>query len=393
MARTEQRLKNNYTYPNKVELIRAGKKYFDTMVSLIESATAFVHLQTYILEADETGHRVGEALKDAATRGVRVYVVVDGYASQNLPKSFVKSLENAGVRFKFFEPLFRSSKFYFGRRLHHKILVVDDTYSMVSGMNIADRYNDIHEKKAWLDFAVLVEGGISAQLAVLCWKTWNGYLPTGKKIRLLKKNFQFDIPEEEKCLVSMRRNDWVKNKNQISKSYLELFRDAEKEIVILCSYFIPGTAIRRSLRKSAQRGVRIRVIMTGMSDVTIAKNAERYLYAWLLRNNIDIYEYQTNVLHGKVAVSDKKWVTIGSYNINDISAFASVELNLNIRNEKFASLVYDNLQDIIENHCLHINVDAKLSRMGAYKKFISWCSYLFVRFVFYLFTFYFKQQK
>ena len=76
-----------------------------------------------------------------------------------------------------------------------------------------------------------------------------------------------------------------------------------------------------------------------MSDVMVAKNAERYMYNWLFRNDIEIYEYKPCVLHGKVAVYDRAWATIGSYNVNIISAYASLELNIDINNSKFAGNV------------------------------------------------------
>ena len=65
----------------------------------------------------------------AARRDVKVYLMADGYASQSLSAAFIKLLEDGGVNFRFFEPLFKSTGFYFGRRLHHKIVVVDTRQS------------------------------------------------------------------------------------------------------------------------------------------------------------------------------------------------------------------------------------------------------------------------
>ncbi len=383
----------NYTYPNSVKLIKGGSDYFDTLLHIIQSAQHIIHLQTYIYENDETGTLIGNALKEATSRGVDVYMVIDGYASQSLEDNFVLDLRKSGIRFKFFEPLFKSSNFYFGRRLHHKVIVADDRYSLVGGINISNRYNDMDGEKAWLDFAILMEGPVSQELAVLCCKTWNGFLKLNYKYKPLPHNFNFDTSEHTLAKVRMRRNDWVKNKNQISKSYLEMFRSAQIEIIILCAYFIPGNAIRRSMVQAVKRGVKIKVIMTGMSDVNVAKNAERYMYAWLLRHKIDIYEYQENILHGKVAVSDQQFVTMGSFNINDISAFASVELNVDIQNESYGKIVYKTLNHVLQHECIQIDNANYMAKLHPVRKFISWISYQFVRFVFYLFTFYFRQDK
>lgn len=114
----KRRLSREYSKQNKVRLIRGGKEYFELTLSLINKATESIHLQTYIYEEDETGREVANALKAAAKRNVKVYLLVDGYASQALSKSFIADLENSGVQFRFFEPLLKSRHFYFGRRMH-----------------------------------------------------------------------------------------------------------------------------------------------------------------------------------------------------------------------------------------------------------------------------------
>ena len=103
--------------------------------------SAHNNLQIYIFEDDETGVEVATALMKAAQRGVKVYLLLDGYASQYLPDEFIVQLKEGGVQFRWFEPLFRSRHFYFGRRLHHKLIVVDTVHSLVGGVNISNRYN------------------------------------------------------------------------------------------------------------------------------------------------------------------------------------------------------------------------------------------------------------
>src|SRR3974390_2109718 len=91
---------NDYTANNKVQLIRGGKDYFDLLLKLIAQANDTIHLQTYIYEDDETGTRVGEALKDAVKRNVKVYLIVDGYASQVITQKFIDELRAAGINFR-----------------------------------------------------------------------------------------------------------------------------------------------------------------------------------------------------------------------------------------------------------------------------------------------------
>jgi len=127
-------MSDQYTSKNRISLVYSGEDYFSLLIKLIEQATRTIHLQVYIYDNDETGRKVGNSLKAAAKKGVSVYLHVDGYASQKLGKGFRREMEEAGVHFKFFAPLFKSRHFYFGRRLHQKVFVSDGLYSLVGGL-------------------------------------------------------------------------------------------------------------------------------------------------------------------------------------------------------------------------------------------------------------------
>ncbi len=388
--------KNNsspYSTQNKIKLIRGGKSYFDLLLQLIDQAIESIHLQTYIFDDDKTGIQVADALKAAAKRNVSVHLLADGYASQVMSNKFIDDLKASGINFRFFEPLFKSKKYYFGRRLHHKIFVADTTHALVGGINITNRYNDMPGEPSWLDFAIYAEGDIAKELCILCWKTWNGF-PTKMSITPCEENkLLFNFKDEETSKVRMRRNDWVRSKNEISATYFEMLRTAESHITILSSYFLPGKIIRRLLSNAVKRGVKVKVITAGPSDVMLSKYAERWLYDWLLRNKIVLYEYQTTILHAKVAVCDNKWLTLGSYNVNNISAYASIELNLDVRNETFVVSMEQMIESIIKNDCIVITKEKHTHTKNILKQFIRWSSYQFIRTVFYLLTFYFKRSK
>lgn len=382
-----------FTDHNCVKLIRGGKDYFDMLVQLINNAEHTIHLQVYILDEDETGQLVVNALMEAAHRGVKIYVMVDGYASQSLSKQFVKTIRESGIQFRFFAPLLKSKYFYFGRRMHHKIFVVDNESALTGGLNISNRYNDMPGQTAWLDFALYVKGAIAKELCVLCWKSWKGYPTKMKKMPCEAKEVNHRYSEEENSLVRMRRNDWVRNKNQISRTYIEMFTSAKESITILSSYFLPGTLFKKALRRAIRRGVKIRVIIAGMSDIMVSKNAERYLYDWLLRNKIEVYEYNRQILHGKMATCDGEWITIGSYNVNNISAFASIELNLDVKNPTFTKSVDQTLDEIIRDQCTLVTEESLKKTTNILKRLLRWSSYIFIRAMFYLFTFYYRKQK
>lgn len=390
--RKSRAIQKGFTTMNKVELVRGGKPYFDTLIRLIDEAQETIHLHTYIFDNDETGTEVAKALMEAASRKVKVYLMLDGYASQSLSKKLIAEMKAAGIRFRFFAPMFKGRNFYFGRRMHHKIFVADSRFSLTGGINISNRYNDTPEARAWLDFAVLVEGEIAQELCIVCWKTWNGFVKKKSQPPCVAPP-TFKFKKGETSLVRLRRNDWVRRKNEISVTYVEMFRNAQSHIIIVCSYFLPGQLIRHALAGAIKRGVEVKVITAGKSDVMMAKRAERWMYDWLLRNKIKLYEFQPAVLHSKVAVCDGEWLTIGSYNINNLSAYASIELNLDIRNEQFAKKTEEELQEIIENECVAITPEDHKKNKNVFRQFKWWLSYHFIKGILYLFTFYFKKQK
>lgn len=376
---------------NKTALVRGGKKYFDLLEHIINRTHTTLHLQMYIFNEDETGSRIINALLKAAGRGVQVFIVLDGYASRDISKACIKNLKSAGIHFRWFNPIFKSRYFYFGRRLHHKVIVADAFTGLVSGINISDRYNDLNEP-AWLDWALFVQGEVSLQLNKICADIWNKSM-WGKRFRT-----RFILPRElpvptDICMVRARVNDWVRGKKQISKTYTDMLKQAQHSVIFMSSYFLPGLLIKKHLRAAARRGVKIKIIAAGASDVLLAKQAERYLYRWLFKNNIEIYEYKKTVLHGKLSTYDNKFVTVGSYNINNVSAYASIELNLDVLDAPFAKKAETVLQKIIREDCIQITEAEYNGKttffMHAWRRF---CFDIY-RIILYLFTFYFKRRR
>src|SRR6478609_3181785 len=164
LAPFKNKILRSYTTFNEVEILRGGRPYFSKLLELINQAEHSIHLQVYIFDEDATGNQVAEALINAASRGVTVFLLIDGYASKSLSENFRIRLKDAGVLFRWFKPIFKTNDFYFGRRLHHKVLVVDSYYSLVGGINISDKYNDTDDDPAWLDWALYSTGDISIEL-------------------------------------------------------------------------------------------------------------------------------------------------------------------------------------------------------------------------------------
>lgn len=388
-----QRKKQKFTLStkNKARLVQGGATFFTLLQQLIGEASYSIHLQTYIFAPDATGTMVANALMATAKKGVAVYLLADGYASGQLSKTFIHKLEAAGVHFRFFEPLVRSEHFYFGRRLHHKVAVFDNRCALVSGNNIADRYNDLPGHPAWFDMGIIVEGDAAVEIFEICTKIWEK--DTAKKNPLKKKLadiFNY-IPGEDTVGVRVLQNDWVRRKQEVFDTYHKLFKKSKKSITIVCSYFLPGPSLRNRLSKAVKRGVEVKVVLGSISDVAIAKHAERYLYGWMLRNGITIYEYLPTVLHAKVAVVDDDLLTVGSYNINDLSALASVEMNLLVKDAALAFELKNEIQKVVDGKCLRI--DKQSYKTTLLKRAWQALCYYAVTLMVTLGTFYYRRER
>lgn len=335
-----------YYKAEEIRLVHSGRDYFDVLEKIILKAQQVIHLQTYIFDEDETGKRIADALIKAAERNVQVNVVLDGYGSRSISKKFIKNLEDAGVHFRFFN-LYYFQNIHIGRRLHHKIVVVDHVVALIGGINISNKYKGTTDKLPWLDYAILIKGDLCEVASKICQQISQRKF-TRKKIRIAGKLTE---PTSKFFLTQFRVNDWLRRKNQIAASYFREIKNSKHSITIVASYFLPGFRLKKALLDAADRGVRINIILSGISDIPVFRLATSYLYRTFLNHGITIYEWKRSVLHGKVAVIDNKWTTIGSFNLNHLSAFGSIELNVDILDTTFTRSCNEHFKEVIENGC------------------------------------------
>jgi cardiolipin synthase len=377
--------KNKYHNGNAVKFLQSGKEYFDELEVLISSSKIFIHIQTYIFEDDETGKKIISSLIEAAKRGVRVFIVVDAYGSANLSKGAIHELRKEGILVKKFSPIHPSFGFRIGRRLHHKIVLVDGNSSLIGGINIAHKYEGSAKELPWLDFAARVDGPVNKDVRKICEEVWGA-----KRRRLFRKSYYhmlYSAYHKENLSVRLLQNDWVRRKIELSRFYRQSIKNAQYSVVIVASYFIPGNRMRYLLRKASERGVKVTLLLSSMSDVGLARQATNYLYPFLLRNNIEIYLWEPSILHGKLIIVDNQYTSIGSYNMNALSDYGSLELNICVDDAGFARNVQDRFLAYIQQDSLRINQEDYWKQAYWWKQLSNWMSYQLVRTLFKLFFF------
>ena len=362
------------TVPKNLELVYSGKDYFARLEAIIRDAQFEIHLQMYLFENDATGKRIVAALKEAALRKVEIYVLLDGLGSLSFPDELLKDLKFSGINIRFFAPLFSTYTFYLGRRLHRKVVVADAKVALVGGINIADKYHGSTTEKPWLDYAVQLNGEIAKPLQQLCRDKY--FKKRELKNTKIKSTFQI----QNDTSVRILQNDWLKGKNEICDGYIKSIRQAKKEIIIIGSYFLPGIRIIQALKKASKNKVTIKLILSGKSDLPMTRRATCFLYNKLLNYNIELYEWDQSVLHGKVAVIDGNWSTIGSFNLNNLSSYGSLEMNIEIGSVSFSTQFRTHLNGIIAQ-CQRVTKESLKTKTTVMTKFINLISYVITRIV------------
>ncbi len=371
-------------------IIHSGEEYFSVLSDLIEKAKNEILLHVYIFDLDETGNAILEKLKRAINRGVTVSILVDAYGSGNLDKNTIENLKSKGIFIRRFEPLVKGYKVQVGRRLHHKVIVIDQQLALVGGINISNRYHGTENEKAWLDYSILLQGTICRQLAGICRKIeMKNFLPAKKdktEINFLLEKNLFEIAAR------VRQTDWVRGRNQIRNSYRNAIRSSENKIVLIAAYFMPGMNLRRAIKSATKRGVEIKIVLSETADVPFAKGATEYLYAWMLRNKIQLFEYKPSVVHAKVMAVDSEWLTIGSYNVNYLSDYSSIEMNIDVVSKELVGKFQNEIEEIIQHDCHEITL-SEYAHTSYLHRFSSWFSYQFVRINFSLLFFFQSKSK
>lgn len=332
--------KNNLPFKS-VQLVHSGDDYFSRLERIINDAVTEIHIQTYIFDNDATGKRILLALTKALNRQVKVYLLLDGFGSLSFPNEISSEFKQAGGHIRFFSPLFSASSFYIGRRLHKKIVVADGKIALIGGINIANRYQGSSVERPWLDFAIEINSPIAKDIQSHC--KANYY----KKKSALRKTIPTIFDAEEKVTIQILQNDWLNRKSEISEAYIQAVSQAKEKVIIVGSYFLPGRKLTNALLEASKNKVKIQLILSGVSDLPMTRRASCYLYSKLLKHNIELYEWNQSVLHGKAMVVDGSWSTIGSFNLNNLSSYASIEMNVGIESPTFTTLFEKELQEIL----------------------------------------------
>jgi len=312
---------------SRLSVYTSGDTLYDDMIEAIDGAQSSIQLETFIWKGDEMGQRFLDALNAAAERGVRVYVIYDGFANLVVKRSFFRQFSDRVdvwrvpvVRWGFWRGPIRHTGVD-----HSKILVVDDAVAFVGGYNIGSLY-----ARQWRDTHLRVAGPAM-------WGLRNSIVQKWNVKRAPEEQIPWIPPHSWDPEVRVASNIPLQLVYPIRERYLTAIEQAQHHIYVNTPYFVPDQQILAALLEASRRGVDVRVILPKESNHVVADWVSRGFYGEMLDAGITILLYRASMIHAKTATIDGQWSTVGTANIDRLSLSFNYETNVEIIDADFAA--------------------------------------------------------
>ena len=320
-----------FTDGNRVELYETGRSGLQAMLAAIERGKRRIHLETYILRADEIGREFLAALTERAEVGVEVRVLYDAIGSFGLDEAALEPLRTAGGEAIAFNPLVRLwPRFAPRRRDHRKILVVDGAVAFMGGLNIGDEYiSGLGRKPSgeeWRDAHVRVEGPCVRNLEAVFLESW--FRADGPAVAWGSLLERAPAPAGDvRCAVLADGPTYRRRRTR--DLLLGALEEVQGSVRLVTPYFAPGRRVLEMLGEASARGVHVALLLAGTrTDHPSLMRATRAVLPALLARGVRVFEYDAAMMHAKLACFDDEWCAVGTSNLDRQSFEHSYEVNL-----------------------------------------------------------------
>lgn len=337
------------TKNNQVKILVNGEKKFPEMMDAIRQAKHHIHIEYYIYEYDSTGTALVDLLIEKARVGVEVRFIYDDFGSPSINNKTEERMKTAGIQIYPFHKI----KFYLlanriNYRNHRKIVIIDGGTAFVGGINVSDKYvNDIEKKLFWRDTHLRIDGPAVYYLQYLFMSDWNFCC---EDTALTAQACYFDCGNINAAgsYVQIAASGPDSLLPSVLYSILQVIYLAKEEILITTPYFIPGESIIDALCVAALSGLKVKLLVPGISDSKFVNAASKSYYDRLLEAGVQIHLYMKGFVHAKTIVTDQKLCVVGTANMDNRSFELNFEVNAIVYDETIAKemrqLFYDDLQ-------------------------------------------------
>jgi len=385
-----------------------GMDALGVRLRLAEVAEKSIDLQYFLMKNDTTGLVMANALLKAADRGVRIRFLLDDIFTSTPDRNLLLIDQHPNIEVRLFNPISRRGFFtlnFLGdfrqanRRMHNKSFTVDNQISVIGGRNLADEYFELKKGLVFVDFDVIALGPIAAEISTSFDEFWNhsravpiDQIASNKADEDIR-TVRADIAEEfdgiydtvyKQALDSHLLQDLMADRqpmflgearvlsdspdkliNEISEEHMQLATDlrevllsAEKEIIFLSPYYVPGEGGVQFLRNVIGKGVRVIILTNSLASnnhVAVHGGYARYRKE-VIKTGAELYEARANAvpelrgvnertdeepdaltLHTKAFLIDRRYLFVGSLNVDPRSIRINAEIGLLIDSQEMAA--------------------------------------------------------
>lgn len=341
---------------NHFEVLIDGARFLPQMLFSIETAQRYILLEMYLIESGDVVKHFFEALKQAATRGVQVYLLLDDFGAIGLKKRTREHLLHPNIHITYYNPLHSHSTLFNLYRIfvqrsahglhrnHRKLLLVDGSVAFVGGVGLADEFSPPHHtEKQWRETMIAIRGPVLQEWQQLFEHGWRAN--TDQEMIPLR-SFPDTMVNGQRGRVAV---SFGLHRSELLRSLNHHMKKATQRIWFATAYFVPPRRLPKALIRAARRGVDVRLLVPGpITDHPGVRYASHRFYARLLRNGVRIFEYQPRFFHAKTILCDD-WLSIGSSNFDRWNIRWNLEANQEIIDADLAKTVRDMFTEDFDN--------------------------------------------
>jgi putative cardiolipin synthase len=398
----------------RLGLAMYAEKTLDVQYYIWRGDTTGVAVAYSLLQAADRGVRVRMLLDDLQ---VSTYDPALRALDQH-PNIEVRMFNPSAARHvKAFELLSRFGRL--NRRMHNKSFIVDNQMAIVGGRNIGDEYFSASPEVDFSDFDVLAVGPIVPEVSATFDMYWNSELAVPisvlygeqdqvQTLEVTRQRLQagWEKARDSEYAEALRNSDFVHDmNNQEARFYwgtahavadspskilnspedkathlgpqlVPLLKQVETEFFIISPYFVPGDDLVEYFKDLVDKGVKVEIVTNSLAanDVGIVHAGYSKYRRALLDAGVQLYEYKSNSvkskknknsnsvgsstssLHSKVFVIDRKYLFVGSMNLDPRSFNLNSELGIVVESKQFANEFVDAVEARLLDKTYHLKL-------------------------------------
>jgi Phosphatidylserine/phosphatidylglycerophosphate/cardiolipin synthases and related enzymes len=301
---------------NEVELLMSGKEKFARLFEDIRQAKQSVHLEYFNFRNDSIASLLFDILREKRKEGVEVRAAFDGFGNdsnnQPLKKEHLDKLHADSIDIYEFDPIRFPWVNHIWPRDHRKIVIIDGRIAYTGGMNVADYYIVGTEQVGeWRDMHCRIEGSAVNELQKIFVRFWK---KLAKEELTDPKYFQGTKAGNK--MVGIANREPHTSNEIMRRFYVQALDNAKDSVKIINPYFVPTNKVIKALKRCAERGVKMDILISARYDEPLTPDIVMYNMKKLIKRGVHVWRYRPGFHHSKIMTVDGKFCTVGSTNLD-----------------------------------------------------------------------------